>query len=256
MSQSAPVLVHLQPSWVPPNALRGGVAVVLDVLRATTVIVQALAAGCREVHPVAELAEARRLASAFPPDTVLLAGERHGLPIPSFDLGNSPDEFTPERCQGRTLVMTTTNGTRAVLACLEAEVVWVAAFTNRSAVLAALRGVSRPIHLVCSGTEGEVSLEDVLLAGALVEGLGHDVTSLDDSALIARDAWRALRGGEGPEALARALARGRGGRRVQEIGRAADIAAAARPDFHATILPQVLRDPVRIVRAAPGPFLT
>ena len=123
--------MHLLPSLIPPGSLRGGVAVVVDVLRATTVMVHALAAGCEAVIPCAEIDEAkasrRRPAARARP---CWRGEREGLPIPGFDLGNSPGDFTREVCRGKTLVMTTTNGTRAILASLEAERVYIASFAN------------------------------------------------------------------------------------------------------------------------------
>ena len=124
------VFVHLLPSLIPPGSLRGGVAVVVDVLRATTVMVHALAAGCEAIIPCAEIDQAKAVAAVLPPGSALLAGERGGVPIAGFDLGNSPGEFTPEACRGKTLVMTTTNGTRAILASLEAERVYIASFAN------------------------------------------------------------------------------------------------------------------------------
>src|SRR5262245_56341394 len=107
--------VHLTPDLVAPERLAGGVAVVVDVLRATTTIVHALAAGCCSVRPCATVEEARALADALPAGKVLLGGERDGVPLPGFDKGNSPGEYTPEACKGTTLVLTTTNGTRALL---------------------------------------------------------------------------------------------------------------------------------------------
>src|SRR4051794_89600 len=124
------VFVHLLPSLIPPGTLRGGTAVVIDVLRATTVMVQALAAGCDAVIPCGEVDEAREVAAGLPAGKAILAGERQGLPIEGFDLGNSPGDFTLDNCRGKTLVMTTTNGTRAILASLEADRVLVAAFSN------------------------------------------------------------------------------------------------------------------------------
>ena len=160
------VFVHLLPGLIPPGALKGSVAVVVDVLRATTVMVHALASGCAAVIPCGEIEEARRIAADLPAGSALLAGERHGLPIEGFDLGNSPGEFTPEVCRGKTLVMTTTNGTRAILASLDAERVLVAAFSNFGMTVQWLHAEDRDIHIVCAGTEGEISFEDALLAGA------------------------------------------------------------------------------------------
>src|SRR5262245_35942829 len=114
MANRPSIFVHLLPSLIPPGALRGGVAVVIDVLRASTVIVQALASGCEAVIPTLEIDEARRIATSLPAGKSLLGGERHGLPIEGFDLGNSPGDYTDEVCSGKTLVITTTNGTKAI----------------------------------------------------------------------------------------------------------------------------------------------
>src|SRR5215468_1142852 len=114
MSDDREVRVHLLPQLAPPGELAGGVAVVIDVLRTTTTVIHALAAGCTAVRPCAEVEEARELADGMRAGRVLLAGERGGKPLPGFDLGNSPKEFTPKCCKGSTLVLTTTNGTRAL----------------------------------------------------------------------------------------------------------------------------------------------
>ena len=167
MSRRPQVYVHLLPALIPEGALRGGVAVVIDVLRATTTMIHALAAGCDAIMPCNEIEEARRIARSLPEGSALLAGERQGLPIDGFDLGNSPGDCTPDVCSGKTLVMTTTNGTRAILASLDAERVLVAAFVNRKATVEALKVEDRPIHLVCAGTDGQISLEDSMFAGAL-----------------------------------------------------------------------------------------
>ncbi|HKI16694.1 MAG TPA: 2-phosphosulfolactate phosphatase, partial [Isosphaeraceae bacterium] len=84
-NEQATIFVHLLPSLIPPGSLRGGVAVVVDVLRATTVMVYALAAGCTAVVPCAEIEQAEAIAASLPPGSALLAGERRGLPIPGFD---------------------------------------------------------------------------------------------------------------------------------------------------------------------------
>src|SRR5205085_3368282 len=119
---------------------------------------------------------------------VLLGGERGGVAPDGFDLGNSPREYTGHVCRGRALVLTTTNGTRALLRAAEADRILVAAFVNYSAVCEQLRQDPRPIHMVCAGTNGTVTLEDTLLAGALVDYLSEvgDVR-LNDSARLAWD---------------------------------------------------------------------
>src|SRR5712691_9127206 len=121
MPDDRDVQVHLLPTLAPPGRLTGGVAVVVDVLRATTTIIHALAAGCSSVRPCAEVEEARELAGTMRAGRVLLGGERGGAPLPGFDLGNSPAEYTAKVCCGSTLVLTTTNGMRACLRAAEAE---------------------------------------------------------------------------------------------------------------------------------------
>src|SRR5207302_699734 len=143
----------------------GGLAVVIDVLRATTTIIYALVAGCSCVRPCQEVDEAKELGSDLTAGTALLGGERGGQPLAGFDLGNSPGEYTSRLCKGKTVVLTTTNGTRAIFRAAEAERAILAGFVNYSAVCDQLQADSRPIHLICAGTENEVSLEDTLLAG-------------------------------------------------------------------------------------------
>ena len=105
MAEGRDVLVHLLPELVPDGKLAGGVAVVIDVLRASTTIVHALAAGCTDVRVCLEVEEARALAGSMRAGRVLLGGERGGLMLPGFDIGNSPKEYTPQACKDTTLVL-------------------------------------------------------------------------------------------------------------------------------------------------------
>jgi 2-phosphosulfolactate phosphatase len=252
--------VHLLPGSIPPGALRGGVAVVIDVLRASTMIVHALAAGCEAVIPCLEIDEARRVAEGLPRGSALLAGERHGVPIEGFDLGNSPGACTAELCRGKTLVFTTTNGTKAILASLDAELVLVGSFVNFAATAQRLLHERRPVHLICAGTEGAVSYEDALLAGAFA---GHfadlEHKPDNDEAEIVRALWARVEDAlwfkgqaktEDHRPLTRYLKRGAGGRRVMELGFDADIADAAalnRAGYQLAV--ELRRDPTRLVAA-------
>lgn len=259
------VHVHLLPSLIPPGALRGGVAVVLDVLRATTVMAHALASGCMAVVPCLEIDDARRVAAELPTGKSLLGGERGGLPIEGFDLGNSPASYTPEICRGKTLVMTTTNGTRAILASLEADRVYVASFVNLSATVREIAvefreaNHGRDVHLVCSGTEGRVSLEDSLLAGALaariadltVETLHEKAALGNDEAFLVVAQWLEIEQSLERQGLAALLSLGRGGQNVRRIGLAADIEDVARIDRFGLVA-ELRRDPLRIVATSGG----
>jgi 2-phosphosulfolactate phosphatase len=252
------VFVHLLPELIPPGTLRGGVAVVVDVLRATTMIVHALSAGCVSVIPCGGVDEARSLAASLPEGEALLAGERQGLPIDGFDLGNSPRSCTPEICCGKTMVMTTTNGTKAILASLDADRVLIGAFPNFGATAQLLHDDERRIHIVCAGTDGLISYEDSLLAGAFArhfKDMGG--TLMNDEAEIVAGLWSKvdeaiwLRTGDRVEEgspLVRYLVRGRGGRRVTELGLTDDIDAAAQLNsFEHHRVFELRRDPLRIV---------
>src|SRR5438445_10897584 len=110
MPDDREVQVYLLPQLAPAGALAGGLAVVIDVLRATTTIVHALAAGCTAVRPCAEIDEARELAGGMRAGRVLLGGERGGCPLPGFDLGNSPREYTAKVWRGNPPVLNPTHG--------------------------------------------------------------------------------------------------------------------------------------------------
>jgi 2-phosphosulfolactate phosphatase len=152
------------------EAVAGASVLVIDVLRASTTIVSALSHGCRALIPVADADEARRRARASeaPP---LLAGERRGETLPGFDLGNSPIEVAGPHIRGRTVLLTTSNGTRALLAARTAAAVGVAGFVNLAAAAAWAAAPGAPITLACAGERGAVSLEDQVCAGLLAAHL-------------------------------------------------------------------------------------
>jgi 2-phosphosulfolactate phosphatase len=247
MADDRDVHVYLLPSLVPAGRLQGGLALVIDVLRATTTIVHALAAGCRCIRPVAEIDEARLLAASLSGTQVLLAGERGGRPIEGFDLGNSPGEYKARICKNKTLVFTTSNGTRALLRAAEAERVLAAAFVNYSPICEQLRTDLRPLHILCAGTEGEVSLEDTLLAGALVDFVTRTMeVRLDDGARLAWDCFE----NQG-QCIQGALEVSRGGAILRGLGYHEDIRAACQVDRFA-LVPELKRDPLRVELATVG----
>ena len=181
----------LTPAELPALArrdLRGTACVVFDILRATSTFVTALHNGAQAVLPVSEIAEAvaRRQQS---PD-VLLAGERDGVKIRAaqsggidFDFGNSPREFRPEKVRGKTIVSTTTNGTRALRACAGVKTILASSFLNLAAT-AKFLNASPPeeILLICAGTGEGVALEDVLAAGALAGLVGGEYSDATEIA--------------------------------------------------------------------------
>jgi 2-phosphosulfolactate phosphatase len=149
------------------QALQDQTVVVIDVLRTTSTIVAALAAGAEAIYPVVSIEDAMKLATSLGRKDALLAGERRGHAVDGFDLGNSPSEFTPESVGGKRVVMSTTNGTAALVAAAGADRVLVGSFVNVSAVANAVAGVER-LALVCAGREGRYSLDDALCAGILL----------------------------------------------------------------------------------------
>jgi 2-phosphosulfolactate phosphatase len=222
---------------MPVGATAGGIAVVIDVLRASTTIATALAHGAAAVRPVADLAAARALAAGLGEGT-LLGGERGGVRIPGFDLGNSPREYTPDRVAGRTIVITTTNGTAAVDACRDAREVLVGAVVNRAAVAEAVRRLAASaggdqVHLVCAGTDGDITAEDVLAAGAILDAAGVEERgdTLDEAAVAARAFYRRVAASPLPEeALVAEFRRSPGGSNLVALGMEADLPVAAAID--------------------------
>jgi 2-phosphosulfolactate phosphatase len=165
------------------------IAVVIDVLRAASSIATALANGCSEIIPVAEVQQAISISEQFPRALLLLAGERNGRRIEGFDLGNSPKEFKSETVAGKTIVMTTTNGTKALLWCEGAEKIYILSLLNLRSVTQSLRNCDKDIVVVCSGQDGEESLEDTVCAGLLIEKLSDlvaDQVQLTETAQAAR----------------------------------------------------------------------
>jgi 2-phosphosulfolactate phosphatase len=173
----------LTPAELPALAqrdLRATACVVFDVLRATSTFVTALHHGAKAIIPVSEIAEALAFKKAESgkrkAETILLGGERNGVRISAngidFDLGNSPREYTPDKVRGKTIVSTTTNGTRALRACAGAKTVLAASFLNLTATAEFLRAKNlQDVLLVCAGTRENRADEDVLAAGALCEML-------------------------------------------------------------------------------------
>jgi 2-phosphosulfolactate phosphatase len=168
MSRSIDVL--LAPPW-PADAVRGAHVAVVDVLRATTTIATALANGAAGVIPVAEPEDAIALGNRLGRDRVLFGGERESLRIAGFDLDNSPASFTEAAIGGKTVVLTTTNGTRALRLVANAASVRTAALVNRTAVADALAREDGDVVIVCAGDANGFALEDALGAGALVDML-------------------------------------------------------------------------------------
>ena len=213
--------------------LKEASAVVIDAIRASTTIVAAAAAGCREVIPCRTSEEVRAEAARRPAGTVVTAGERLGVRIEGLDHNNSPSVMTAENVGGRTLLLTTTNGTQAILDAMAAETILIAAMPNRRAVARRLAALGRRVVFVSAGTVGTVSCEDTLVAGAVIAALLDEKRCqapfsswhLEDSALVALAAWQ---GAEGR--LGELFYQTWGGAYIARLGLEADLAVCTQVD--------------------------
>jgi 2-phosphosulfolactate phosphatase len=201
-----------------PAVVAGRTVVVFDVLRATTVMATALENGAVAVIPCLTPEAARELAAARPAGSALLAGERQSLPIPGFDLGNSPESFTRELVAGKTVIMTTTNGTRALQAAQGAQRLFAGCLRNAPAVARRLSGEPE-IVLVCAGTEDEFDLSDALGVGAVIAALQESgEVEADDLSQALAILFRASQ-----VHLLKSVAASRHGRRLADLGLADDL---------------------------------
>ena len=174
---------------VTQSDVSGRVVAVIDVLRASTTIATALGNGARSIVPCESSEEVILRSKSFERRDVRLAGERRMLPIPGFDLGNSPREFTREAVEGRTILLSTTNGTPALVAAQGARDVVVASYVNHSAALAFLRAAARggvDVTLICAGRERHFALEDAACAGRYARGIARRLVDakLNDAAQV------------------------------------------------------------------------
>lgn len=211
---------------VDQSVLADATVVVIDVLRATTTIVEALANGARGIYPTASAEEAVKLAQSLGREDTLLCGERRGEKVGGFDLGNSPAEFTSEAVGGKRLVMSTTNGTRVFSLCSESERVLTCAFTNLSAVAREVARVD-DVVVLCAGREGRFAMDDALCAGHLIAALieGPDGHDLNDAAQAAE----AISSRKPSAGFFRGTATGRA---LVEIGLGDDLEICAEVDRH------------------------
>ena len=207
---SALTILHSPEQWraIPTDQLSGSVAVVIDVIRATSTIAMALAQGATGVQPVAAVEDAFALKAQDP--QALLAGERGGQMVKGFDLGNSPEDFMRKRINNRRVILTTTNGTQALAACVGARAVVAASLLNLDAVAARLQELRPPWLVVCAGCNGFFGVDDAIVAGALAEALEQDHAFVHLYRSVKKD-------------LAATLLNSEAGRELQRVGLAKDV---------------------------------
>lgn len=161
--------IQLVPSPPNSNILLNRAVVVIDVLRATSVMIHALSQGVLEIIPVSTVEEAFQMAKILQSDAILLGGERESKKIQGFDLGNSPREYIAERVRGKKLILTTTNGTKAFHLVSSGKEILVGSFFNIGAIAQRCLKLNRDLLIFPSGDEGNFSLEDTICGGMLIE---------------------------------------------------------------------------------------
>lgn len=174
-----PALLNLYP-------IEDSIVVVIDILRATSSMVYGIDNGAEAIIPVAQVEDCL----AYAKDGFLLAAERNGEVVEGYDFGNSPFSYTAEKVQGKTVVLTTTNGTKALhMARARAKKVVIGSFLNLSALCDWLKAQDSNVLLLCAGWKDNFNLEDTLFAGAVVNKLSEDFNRTDDAGVAAEDLY-------------------------------------------------------------------
>lgn len=207
--------------------LRGKTVVVIDTLRATSTMIVAFENGCSAFIPVSTIEEARRLAEERKEPNLLLGGERGAKAVEGFHLGNSPRDYLPQKVKGKVVVMTTTNGTRALVSAKRAAGVFIGAFLNLSALGQRLKETQQDILLACSGEKDLFCLEDTVCGGAIVDSLEKSGIPLlkSDSAMSAKILYEYFEGD-----IYGMLLASEWGQYLESIGLAKDVRICAQID--------------------------
>lgn len=221
------------PAGLSAGEVQGRAVFVIDILRATTTMCAALSHGAKAILPVGSTEEALRLAQTIGSNDVLLAGEKDCVRIRGFNLGNSPLEMTEAAVRGKTIILTTSNGTKALLACQGASSVYPTAAVNLAAAAEKAREAletDQHILVVCAGRQGAFSLDDAYCAGRLTKKIVGDRRprrGLNDAGVACLDLVRRYR-----DNWERPLTYSRAGRELIKLGFRADVREAARLDAY------------------------
>jgi 2-phosphosulfolactate phosphatase len=236
--------MHIEILFVPsplnPDFLSNRAVVVIDVLRATSVMVRAMSQGAIEMIPVETVEEAFQMAKTFPPGTTLLGGERESRKIEGFDLGNSPKEYVAEKVKGKRLILTTTNGTKAFRLVSSGREIMVGSFFNIGATAQRCFELNKDLLIFPSGDEGNFSLEDTVCGGMLIDVIlrkGGKTIGLTDASCAARLLYQRFR-----DQLVEALRLSNHGKDLIDLGLGDDLPYCAQTDI--TSIVPVFRDGV------------
>ena len=217
------------PSPLNPDFLSNRAVVVIDVLRATSVMVHAMSQGTIEIIPVGTVEEAFQMAKTFPRGTTLLGGERGSRKIEGFDLGNSPKEYVAEKVKGRRLILTTTNGTKAFRLVSSGREIMVGSFFNIGATAQRCFELNKDLLIFPSGDEGNFSLEDTVCGGMLIDVIlrkGGKTIGLTDSSCAAHLLYQRFR-----DQLVEALRLSNHGKDLIDLGLGDDLPYCTQTDI-------------------------
>jgi 2-phosphosulfolactate phosphatase len=220
--------VCLTPALIPLYNVADYIVVVIDIFRATSSICYGIENGAEAIIPVAEVEEcAAYREKGF---NYLLAAERNGEVVAGFDFGNSPFSYTTEKVAGKTIVLTTTNGTHALHLSRKAKKVVIGSFLNITSLCTWLRAQQGNILLICAGWQNNFNLEDTLFAGAVIEQLKDSGYTLDDPAIAANDLFQL-----GKNDIGQYLSKTSHGARLKKLGIEKDIAFCLQIDLTTAI---------------------
>lgn len=169
--------------------LQNKVAVVIDIFRATSVMVTALSNGCKEIRPYLTVEEAREEANRLGRDNCILGGERNAIKIDGFDLSNSPLEYKKEIVKDKTVIMTTTNGTKTLTRSNEADKILIAAMINANAVAKKIIKLNQDVVIINAGTNGNFSMDDFICSGYIIDCIireknHYELTDISKTAMM------------------------------------------------------------------------
>jgi 2-phosphosulfolactate phosphatase len=226
--------VFFTPSQVKPVDTAGRLVAIVDVLRASTTVATALGNGAKTVIPLEGADEVISRSKEFSRSGVKLAGEQKMFPIAGFDLGNSPQDFTAEAVEGKTILITTTNGTRALLGVQGARDIVIASYVNFTAVLAMMKvaaSSNTDIAIICAGEEGSFTLEDAACAGRYVRAIPKRTSVVSNDAASASVLIEKRYG----ENIAKVFKESTHGQALHSAGFGDDLTAAAEVDAYPVV---------------------
>ncbi len=226
--------VFFTPNQVKPVETAGRLVVIVDVLRASTTVATALGNGAKTVIPVEGADEVIFRSKEFARSQILLAGEQKMYPIAGFDIGNSPQAFTPAVVEGKTILITTTNGTRTLLGVQNARDIVIASYVNFSAVLALMKvaaSSNTDIAIICAGEEGVFTLEDSACAGRYVRAIPKRADIRTNDAAAASVVIEKKYG----DNIAKVFKESSHGQALESAGFGDDLAAAAQVDSYPVV---------------------